>query len=57
VIGDGKELFSQSVSGRERGIPLDVDITNVRKLTILVDYGEDLDVGDYLDICDARIVK
>jgi hypothetical protein len=57
VIGDGKELFSQSISGREKAIPLDVDISNVRKLTILVDYGEDLDVGDYLDICDARIVK
>jgi hypothetical protein len=57
VLGDGKELFSQTVSGREKAIPLDVDISNVRKLTIVVDYGEDLDVGDYLDICEARIVK
>jgi hypothetical protein len=32
-------------------------VTGVRKLTILVDYGQDLDVGDYFDLADARIVK
>ncbi len=57
VMGDGKELFNQPISGKEKAVPLDIDISNVRKLTILVDYGDDLDVGDYLDICDARIVK
>jgi hypothetical protein len=26
-------------------------------LAILVDYGDDLDVGDHLNLCEARIVK
>lgn len=57
ISGDGKELYSGNFSGLDKAVPLDIDVTGVRKLTILVDYGQDLDVGDYFDLADARIVK
>lgn len=57
ISGDGKELYSGNFSGADKAVPLEIDITGVRKLTILVDYGQDLDVGDYFDLAEARIVK
>ncbi len=57
ISGDGKELYSGNFSGLDKAVPLEIDVTGVRKLTILVDYGQDLDVGDYFDLADARIVK
>ncbi len=57
ISGDGKLLFGRKISGREGPQELDLDVSNVRRLTILVDYGEGLDIGDYLNLCEARIVK
>ncbi|MGC4004355.1 MAG: NPCBM/NEW2 domain-containing protein [Pirellulales bacterium] len=57
ILGDGKELYSGTFRGADKAMPLDINISGVRKLTLVVDYGEDLDVGDYFDLADARIVK
>jgi hypothetical protein len=57
ISGDGKELYSGNFSGADKAVPLEIDVAGVRKLTILVDYGQDLDVGDYFDLAEARIVK
>lgn len=57
ISGDGRELFAAEIRGSEAAVPLDVEISGVRQLTILVDFGADLDVGDRLYLCDARIVK
>ncbi len=57
ISGDGKELYIGNFSGLDKAVPLEIDITGVRKMTILVDYGQDLDIGDYFDLADARIVK
>jgi len=57
LTGDGRELFSASIKGTEPARAIRVDVTGVRRLTILVDFGDDLDVGDHLNLCNARIVK
>jgi len=57
IRGDDKVLFDAAVSGVDPPRPLDVDIGGVRRLSILVDFGEDLDLADHLDLCDARLVK
>jgi hypothetical protein len=57
ISADGKQLFSAPVIGSAKPVELDLDVAGARKLTILVDYGEDLDIGDYLTLADARIVK
>lgn len=57
VRGDDRVLWEGSVVGGEPAKPLDLDLTGVRRLTILVDYGENLDTADHLDLAEARIVK
>jgi hypothetical protein len=38
-------------------LAIDVDIKDVQRLDISVDFGQNLDRGDVLNICDAKIVK
>jgi hypothetical protein len=58
IEGDGKELLATTVSSRDNK-PQDVSlaIKGVQKLRLIVDYGEDLDLGDHVDFADARIIK
>jgi hypothetical protein len=58
ITGDGKELLQQVVTGKDaQPLKVDLDIAGVRRLTILVDYGEDADIADHLNLCNARITK
>ena len=57
IKGDDKELFRRSIAGKDPPLPLDLNIEGVRRLEILVDFGETLDVADHLNLCNARIVK
>ena len=57
ITGDGKPLLDEALSGTDKPMPIDLDVSGVRRLTILVDFGLDLDVADHLLLCDARIVK
>jgi len=57
ISGDGKVLFSRNIAGRDEAVPVDLDITGVKRLRILVDFGQELDIADHLNLCDARITK
>jgi len=57
ITGDGRVLLETTVAGKDPPKPVDLDIQGVRRLGILVDFGEDLDVGDHLNLCNARIIK
>jgi len=57
IRGDDQVLLETTVAGTDPPKPVDLDIGGVRRLTILVDFGEDLDVADHVDLCEARIVK
>jgi hypothetical protein len=57
VRGDNRELLATTLAGTDASKPLNLDLQGIRRLSILVDFGEDLDVGDHLDLCDARVVK
>ncbi|MHB8970387.1 MAG: NPCBM/NEW2 domain-containing protein [Pirellulaceae bacterium] len=57
IRGDERELLRQTISGQQPPAPLDVNIEGVRRLEILVDFGETLDVADHLNLCNARIIK
>jgi hypothetical protein len=57
IVGDEKTLLSAIVTGGDAPLPLDLDVSGVRRLTILVDFGNDQDVADHLDLCDLRIIK
>jgi hypothetical protein len=57
IRGDGQVLYDEQIAGRDAPRPVSLDVSGVRRLTILVDFGDDLDVADHLDLCEARIIK
>ncbi len=57
VTADDEVLFEQNISARDSAIPLDLSLTGKRFLKITVDFGKGLDIGDHLDIADARLIK
>jgi len=57
ISGDERTLLETTIDGNDDPKPVDLDISGVRRLRILVDFGERLDVADHLDLCEARIVK
>jgi hypothetical protein len=57
IKADDKVLFSGTFSGKDEPRQLDLDVTNARRLEILVDYGKDLDISDHMNLIDARILK
>ena len=57
IRGDDRVLLEKTVAGTDPPLPVDLDLSGVRRLAILVDFGEDLDVADHLDLCEARVIK
>ena len=57
ISGDGNPLFEADVRGSDPPRELDLDVTDVRDLEILVDFGGDLDISDHLDLAEARVIK
>jgi hypothetical protein len=57
VVGDEKRLFESDLVRGEPAKSLRIDLAGVNRLTILVDFGRDLDVGDFVNLGDARLLK
>jgi NPCBM/NEW2 domain len=57
IFGDDRMLTEATIAGSSRPLPLDLDVAGVKRLKIVVDYGQNLDTGDWLNLCNARIVK
>ena len=57
ILGDSQQLFESNVSGAGGPVALDIDVSGVRRLRILVDFGNDLDVADHLYLCDSKVTK
>jgi hypothetical protein len=55
---DGKVLGEHRISGKDaQPVAIEYDITSGRKLSLLVDYGAALDIGDRLHLLNARVTK
>jgi NPCBM/NEW2 domain len=57
IRGDGKSLWQGTLRGSEPGKNLDIALAGVRRLEIVVDFGDDLDIADQVDLCDAKVSK
>ena len=57
IEGDGRRLLETQVAGDQPPHEIELDIEDVKRLTIVVDYGQNLDTGDWLNLCNARLVK
>lgn len=58
ILGDGKELLRQSFGPESRG-PLDInlELAGTRRVTVKLDPADGQDIGDQLDLCEARLTK
>jgi hypothetical protein len=58
VLGDGKVIFDSGlVRGTEPPRDIQVSLASVKRLTLLVDYGEGLDIAGQADWGSARLIK
>jgi hypothetical protein len=57
ILGDDRPLLSTDISGSDAPRTIDLDIAGVKRLKFIVDYGKNLDTGDWLNLGDLRIVK
>jgi hypothetical protein len=58
VTADGKEVFNSGpVTGRDAPRPINVSVAGAKRVQLIVDFGEDLDIGDQADWGNVRLVK
>ncbi|MGA2061839.1 MAG: NPCBM/NEW2 domain-containing protein [Thermoguttaceae bacterium] len=57
IRGDNNVLLDLPIAGTDAPKPIDLDLSGIRKLSILVDFGNQAGFGDHLDLCNARIIK
>ena len=57
ISGDGKPLLEAEVKGTDEPRKVDLNVTGVRELQILVDFGGELDIADWLSLADAKLLK
>jgi hypothetical protein len=64
ISGDGKRLLETTVAGSDAShpegpppLPIELDVSGVRRLSVLVDFGAEMDMSDHLDLCEARVIQ
>lgn len=57
VLADGQPLFSRRLTGSDPPQDISVAIAGREQITLLVEPGEGLDLGDLADWCDVRFIK
>ena len=57
ISADGNKLLDRPVSGKDAPFDVDLDIAGAPRLSILVDFGDDQDAGDFLNLAEARMLK
>jgi hypothetical protein len=57
VLVDDIQVFSQSLRGDNVAVPLDIAIQGGRRLELRVETGEELDLADWVNWADLRLLK
>jgi hypothetical protein len=57
IEGDGKELFSTTVTRSGKSRKLDIDVHGVRQLRVVVTSSSLFDFGDHVDLANAKLSK
>ncbi len=57
ILGDDRKLLEAEVAADQEPLPVDLDLTGVRRLRILVDFGPRAEAMDLFDLCEARILQ
>jgi hypothetical protein len=56
VEADGRELSRTRARAGDQPVAIRVPLSGARRLTLRVDYGQNLDFGDHANWCDAHLV-
>lgn len=56
IVVDAREAYSQRIRASESPRQVKIDVQRARRLTLVVEAGEDLDLGDAVDWADARFL-
>jgi len=56
ILTDGDEAWKQLIEAPADPITINLDVSEARTLSILVDFGDDDSVCDFLDLADARLL-
>jgi hypothetical protein len=57
IIGDAKELFSATITRKDKPRSIKLPITDVHQLTIIVSSADVLDLGNHVDFYEAKVSK
>ena len=59
ILADNREVYRQSFTaeGERQPAPIDLEVGNARRWTIVVEDGSGLDIADQLDLAEARFTK
>jgi hypothetical protein len=57
VVVDGREAFRAALSGKSPPQEIRVPTAGASRVSLVVEPGEDLDLADHADWCDARFLK
>jgi NPCBM/NEW2 domain-containing protein len=57
IYGDDRSLCDADIAGDEAPREIKLDIAGFKRLKIVVDFGQNLDTGDWLNLCEARLIK
>ncbi len=57
ILADDRILFQATIAGTDTARPIELDLQGAGSLTIVVDFGSDLDVGDHLILAEAKLLK
>jgi hypothetical protein len=56
ILTDGDETWQQLIEAPADPVTINLDVTGIRTLSILVDFGDDDSACDFLDLADARLL-
>lgn len=56
IYADERLLLDKPISGRDEPLPVAVELDGAARLRIVVDFGDDLDVSDHLNLCEPRLI-
>lgn len=57
IDADDKTLWSGALDGDTAPITIDKPLKSAKTLTLQVDYGDNLDAGDFVNFCELRVIR
>jgi hypothetical protein len=57
ILTNDATLWSGVIDGQTAPVALDAPIDGAATLTLQVDYGDNLDAGDFVNFCDLRVIR